>query len=129
MRSSHRDDFAADDDDDDDAAIKQQKHQLALQKKRAADRNARRLERSRTKEHIAHLEERVQLLLRGQDSSGLVEKLLEENAALNDRVYAYQKQINSVKQLLENVHDEPIRTALHVPESDQIGEGEQRCRL
>ncbi|EXJ87484.1 hypothetical protein A1O3_04444 [Capronia epimyces CBS 606.96] len=86
-----------------------QKRERALERKRAADRNARRLERSRTKEHIARLEERIQLLLSAQDSSrsNITEKLLAENAALHERIHEYQKLVNSAKLTLENIQSRP----------------------
>lgn len=91
----------------------QQKNERALERKRAADRNARRLERSRTKEHIAQLEERIHLLARSDDSSNssFIEKLLAENAALNERIFEYQKQINSARLILDGAQSTPATSA------------------
>lgn len=88
-----------------------QKSQQALERKRAADRNTRRLERSRTKEHIATLEGRIEMLLRREDTSELLENLLEENRALNERIYSYQKQIISARLSLDGIQVDKIPQA------------------
>ena len=82
---------------------KTQKNQRALERKREADRNSRRLERARTKQYIAGLEERIQLLLQRGDGSDIVQKLLAKNAQLTELVHSHEKIIASVKATLNDI--------------------------
>lgn len=94
-----------------------QKTKRALERKRATDRNSRRLERTRTKEHIAKLNEHIQLLLQRDDNSDLVQKLLADNAQLNARVDAYRKIINSATTILRDI-PEASSTPQGAPDDD-----------
>jgi hypothetical protein len=87
----------------DDDNLKQQKVKRALERKRASDRNARRVERARTKEHIANLEERVRLLLQRDDNSDFVQKILVENQQLTKRIHAYQNIVQSARTVLQDI--------------------------
>ena len=94
----------------DDAQL--QKTRRALERKRAADRNARRVERARTKEHIATLEARVQLLLQRDENSGFVQKILAENVLLNERIQAYQNIVSSATAVLKDTPEESASTSV-----------------
>ena len=89
-----------------------QKTRRALERKRAADRNARRVERARTKEHIATLEGRVQFLLRREENSDFVQKILAENVLLNERIQAYQKIVSSATAVLNDTPKESVSTSV-----------------